>query len=192
MSKLYLGLVHSPVYNRQGEIITTSVTNLDIHDIARSCLTFGVTQFFVITPIASQHVLVQRILDFWDSEMAGHYNPDRQKAVQIIRLCESIEVAKEIVQNQEGTDPLVITTTAKVQAHQLHFSDFSKVYLEQKPILLLLGTGNGLDDSVHRDADFILEPIAGVSGYNHLSVRSAAAIILDRISSVEYKEEPWT
>jgi len=27
----------------------------------------------------------------------------------------------------------------------------------------------------------MLEPIAGTTGYNHLSVRSAAAIILDRL-----------
>ncbi len=31
------------------------------------------------------------------------------------------------------------------------------------------------------NADFFLEPIKGPSDYNHLSVRSAVAIVLDRL-----------
>jgi len=49
------------------------------------------------------------------------------------------------------------------------------------PHLLLLGTGWGLTEECFQSADFILEPIAGAGNYNHLSVRSAAAILLDRL-----------
>jgi hypothetical protein len=44
-----------------------------------------------------------------------------------------------------------------------------------------LGTGWGLTEECFSAADFILEPIAGNGSYNHLSVRSAAAIMLDRL-----------
>jgi len=189
---IYLGLVHNPVYDRNMRIVTTSVTNLDIHDISRSCLSFGVKKYFLITPVESQHQLVRRILSFWETEMAKAYNADRNAALQVLMMSNSIDEAIKWIKNQEGSDPVVITTTARAQENQLCFSDFIKVYQKNKPILLLFGTGNGLVKEVHDQADFILEPVSGVSDYNHLSVRSAVAIILDRISSVEYKEEPWT
>ncbi len=194
MSKpnIYLGLVHYPVYDRNMRTVTTSVTNLDIHDISRSCLSFGVKKYFLITPVESQHQIIQRILSFWKTDAAKSYNRDRNVALQVIEICNSIDLAKMWIRNQEGSDPLVITTTARAQEKQLYFSDFFKVNQENKPILLLFGTGNGLVNELHDQADFILEPIIGASDYNHLSVRSAVAIILDRISSVEYKEEPWT
>jgi len=50
-------------------------------------------------------------------------------------------------------------------------------------IFLLLGTGFGLEKSTMAAFDLILEPIWGPSGYNHLCVRSAAAIMLDRLAS---------
>jgi hypothetical protein len=53
------------------------------------------------------------------------------------------------------------------------------------PYLLLLGTGWGLSDDCFEAADFILEPIAGAGTYNHLSVRSAAAILLDRLTATQ-------
>jgi hypothetical protein len=64
--KLYLGLVHHPIKNKLGELVTTSVTNLDIHDIARSCRTFGVKKYFIITPFTEQKKLVDSILGHWE------------------------------------------------------------------------------------------------------------------------------
>ena len=62
MSSIYLGLVHHPINNKRGDVVTTSVTNLDIHDIARSCRTFGMKKYFIVTPLKAQHGLVKRIL----------------------------------------------------------------------------------------------------------------------------------
>ncbi len=47
--------------------------------------------------------------------------------------------------------------------------------------MILLGTAWGLAPQVIESSDGILEPISGVGKYNHLSVRSAAAIVLDRL-----------
>ena len=50
-----------------------------------------------------------------------------------------------------------------------------------QPYLFVFGTGWGLAREVLERSDYILAPIEGVLDYNHLSVRSAAAIILDRL-----------
>ena len=50
-----------------------------------------------------------------------------------------------------------------------------------KPILLLFGTGWGLEKSILNEADYVLDPIGGIGEYNHLPVRAAIAIVLDRL-----------
>jgi len=179
INDLYAGLVHHPVYNKFGEVVTTSITNLDIHDISRSCYTFGVKKFFVITPLNTQRELLEKILKFWQSDIASCYNQDRVNALSIIEYAKDIEIAKEMI-NSQGEDCLTVTTTATELKNQLSYDKFVKL---EKPVLLLFGTGNGLSREVHKKADFILKPINGNRNYNHLSVRSAVAIVLDRITS---------
>jgi hypothetical protein len=50
-----------------------------------------------------------------------------------------------------------------------------------RPFLLVFGTAWGLTREFIEAADYVLAPIMGATGYNHLSVRSAAAIVLDRL-----------
>ena len=52
-AELYVALIHAPVYNKKMEIIATSITNLDLHDIARSSATFGVHSYYVVHPAPS-------------------------------------------------------------------------------------------------------------------------------------------
>ena len=184
MANLYLGLVHHPINNKNGEVITTSVTNLDIHDISRSCRTFGVKKYFIITPLNAQHQLVGRILGYWEEDKSSAYNPDRFDALSIAELSRSVEDSIEVIEKLEGKRPLVAVTGA-------NFDNFSgggteltnKMKLDNVPCLLLFGTGWGLNASVVECADFKMVPISGAStdGYNHLSVRSAVAIYLDRL-----------
>lgn len=178
-NNIYLGLVHFPVLNKFGETVTTSITNLDLHDIARSCRTFGVEKFFIINPLPTQEKIFNRIIGFWRSDIAGKYNSDRVTALHLIQYEKSIDAVRNFIKNQEGDYPILITTTAAQMDKQV---PFHKVKLISDPILLLFGTGNGLANSVHNIADYILEPVRGGS-YNHLSVRSAAAIVLDRLTS---------
>ncbi len=44
-----------------------------------------------------------------------------------------------------------------------------------------MGTGWGLSDEIFAASGMTLEPIKGCGDYNHLSVRSATAIMLDRL-----------
>jgi tRNA (guanine37-N1)-methyltransferase len=54
-------------------------------------------------------------------------------------------------------------------------------------VLILLGTGWGIAYRELGNVDYFLPPIEGIGDFNHLSVRSAASIVLDRIIS-QYKE----
>jgi hypothetical protein len=182
---LYLGLVHHPINNKNGETITTSVTNMDIHDISRSCRTFGVKNYFIITPLQAQHQLIQRILGHWEQDVNGAYNPDRQEAIALARLVNSVEDACQKITESHKMAPEIVVTGANFQQHNLACSDFrKKLNLDERPYLLLFGTGWGLHDSVVEKANWQLDPILGraADGYNHLSVRSAVAIYLDRIT----------
>jgi hypothetical protein len=183
MSNLYLGLVHHPAYNKFGDVVTTSITNLDVHDIARSCRTFGVKKYFIINPLQTQEDMMRRILKFWESDIAKSYNPDRVDALSVIEFVKDIDAAITEVKSQEGNCAIITTTAAKLQ-NQISFEECSKI---DKPVLLLFGTGNGLAKSVHEMADDVLEPIEGVGNYNHLSVRSAVAIILNKLASEKYR-----
>ncbi|MFG1498558.1 RNA methyltransferase [Halobacteriovorax sp. XZX-3] len=183
---IYLGLVHHPIKNKRDDIVTTSVTNLDIHDIARSCRTFGIKNYFIVTPLEAQHKLVNRILGHWEEDDAGAYNPDRQDALAIARLVNSVEEGINKIKEIEGVDPLVCVTGANFESNNGVETDLiNNARLDKKPIFLLFGTGWGLHAQVLERAHFALEPIFGGSadGYNHLSVRSAVAIYLDRLNS---------
>ena len=182
MNKLYVGLVHYPVVNKFGDVVTTSITNLDIHDIARSCMTFGVEKLFIINRLESQKKLFERIKKFWDSDIARKYNKDRVKAFSVLDYEFNIDDAVKKIITQEGVDPVIVTTTAARIEGQISMKQLNDL-TENKPILLLFGTANGLTEDTHNNADYILLPIDGAHEYNHLSVRSAAAIVLDRISS---------
>ena len=53
----------------------------------------------------------------------------------------------------------------------------------RRVVMILFGTAWGIAKEFIGNADYLLEPILGVSDYNHLSVRTAAAITLDRLFS---------
>ena len=181
--KFYLGLVHHPITNKKGEKVTTSVTNLDIHDMARSCRTFGVEKYLIITPLILQQNLVKRILHYWQSGSGNAYNPDRHEALKTIHLVTDIKEAQEYIWEREKKRPLLVVTGASLSCHDGGAEKLlQRIGVDRAPCLLLFGTGWGLHSSVIEQADFCLGPIEYSKGdYNHLSVRSAAAIYLDRL-----------
>jgi len=181
---LYLGLVHHPIKNKLGDLVTTSVTNLDIHDISRSCRTFGVKRYFIVTPLELQKQLVDSILGHWEQDFANAYNPDRQDALSIAYAVDSIDSAISKITEIEGKKPLIAVTGANFDSFDGGVSELTKkVEVLNMPCFLLFGTGWGLHPIALEKADFRLSPIISknADGYNHLSVRSAVAIYLDRL-----------
>ncbi|MGB8330423.1 MAG: RNA methyltransferase [Polyangiales bacterium] len=182
MSPVYCALVHHPVLDRQGEEVTTSVTNLDVHDIARSARTYGLRGYFVVSPIEAQHPVVHRIVDHWCSGAGLQRFPERRKAIALVEVCDSIDDAIAEITARHGQSPRLVVTSAKSGPDRCSFDDeAARLRQQTRPTLLLFGTGHGLSNRVLQRADAVLEPIQGPTEFNHLSVRAAVAITLDRL-----------
>jgi len=181
---LALALVHHPVYNKHREVVTTAVTNLDIHDIARAARTFGLSRYYLVTPSTDQQAMIKRIVGHWQDGWGAGYNPDRREALSIIRVVASLQEAQTDYQQAFATPVISVATGARQRTDAISFSSLrERLQQPESPHLLTLGTGWGLADELFEQTDLVLEPIQGAGDYNHLSVRSAAAIMLDRLLS---------
>ncbi len=180
-SNLYIGLVHHPIYDKRREVVATAITNFDIHDIARCAKTFGIGGFFIITPLESQIQLAERILCHWKEGTGAVYNPTRKESLSLVRVSRTIDEADQSIASLWHKKAKRVATGASPHPKSISF-EFLKKLLEGRdtPYFLLFGTGWGLTQEVKDDSDYVLAPIEG-KGYNHLSVRSAVAIILDRL-----------
>lgn len=187
MADLYVGLVHYPIYNKRMKVIASAVTNFDIHDISRTCRTYDVKNYFLIHPLEAQKQIITKILGYWQEGYGHTYNPDRADALARVRWQPDIESAAKAIEEQSGLRPYVVTTDARVYPNTVSYSFMRRQLQEgERPVFLLLGTGFGMEAETMAKFDYILEPVYGACDYNHLCVRSAAAIILDRLAG-----EPW-
>lgn len=188
-ANLYIGLVHYPIYNKNNEVITTAITNYDVHDIARAARTYDVSAYYIIHNIPEQRSLVEKIMNHWKEGFGSQYNKDRQDAFSHVVLENSIRNAIQDVEVREGERPIVVTTDARTYPNTVTYTKMRHHLTEEsRPILILFGTGYGMTKETMAEFDYILEPIYGHSEYNHLSVRSAVSIILDRLRG----EAWWT
>ena len=179
---LYLGLVHYPVLNRHGDVIASAVTNLDLHDLARLTRTYGLPGCFVITPLQDQQALVAELLDHWRAGEGKNVHPDRDDALRSLRVVDTIDEAAAGIEREWGQKPAIWASSASTGDDRIDFIRASgKLDPAEGPKLLLLGTAWGLVDDILASADEVLEPINGMDEFNHLSVRCAAAIMVDRL-----------
>jgi tRNA (guanine37-N1)-methyltransferase len=179
----YIALMHNDIDLKEGRIGNTSVTSIDIHDIARSSTTYGLETFFVVTNVIDQQKLVEKMLSFWvDEKIGGDYNNNRHQAVRGVQLHAEIEEVIDAITSQEGKKPIIIGTSARnvSSAESITYFDQTKVWKLGRPVLFLFGTGSGMSEKLLQKCDFMLLPLEGFSDFNHLSVRSAVAIILDK------------
>jgi hypothetical protein len=184
--RLYIGLLHYPVYNKHEQRIASAITTFDLHDIARLARTYEARRFFVITPLLDQMRLAERVKRHWVSGYGAGYNRNRKEAMERLAVVPSLEEAVGVIRREEGEDPVLIATDAAPQQRRgLSYDGARTVLRGHKPVMLLFGTAWGLDREILERANYVLEPICGRGGYNHLSVRSAAAIILDRLAGRE-------
>lgn len=181
-SRVYIALLHYPMYNKRMDVITTSVTNLDLHDIARTARTYDVDGFFVVHPSENQHQLIREITDFWQQGYGASYNPDRKEAFSLLKVVHTLEEAVNTAAQHSGLAVNMVATDARVQPNTVSFGQLKKaIHNENEAYLILFGTGWGMHKDLMQQCQYILEPIEPGRSYNHLSVRSAVAIILDRL-----------
>jgi len=180
--RLSIGLLHYPVYDKNGQVVTTAVTNMDIHDIARSARTYGVKRFYVVTAVKALQKLALKIIAHWEEGYGSQYNHTRKEALARVRLKDTLDDVILDLEREYGGKPQLVMTSARPGGKRTSFTELREMLIRDAgPFLLLLGTGWGLIDTVLAQADYLLEPIDGGTDYNHLSVRSAAAVILDRL-----------
>ena len=184
--RLYIGLIHFPVYNKNHDRIASAITTLDIHDLGRLARTYGVRGFFVVTPLTDQQELIERILGHWIRGLGGWYNPHRKEALELVRVTPDLHGAVEEVERTEGAAPVLIGTDASSQGQRsISYQEARYIVHGEDPVILLFGTAWGLHEDIMKETDHILDPVSCGTGYNHLSVRTAAAIILDRLVGEE-------
>lgn len=186
MSPLYMALVHHPVLNRRGEVICAAFTNLDLHDLARVAATYGVRRLFIVTPLDDQRALAGRLVGHWVEGFGGAYNADRKRAMALVSVVASLEEAQAAIEADCGAAARLVATAARNGGRpKVAYEELGRDLREggegSQPHLLLFGTASGMAEELLERADGLLPPIMGAGEYNHLSVRSAAAIVLDRL-----------
>ncbi len=190
MRRLAIALVHHPVLDRAGATVTSAVTNLDVHDLSRSARTFGATDFFVTTPIEAQRVLVQTILGHWTGGSSAVRIPSRKDALAIVRVVPSLDDAIAALGGRDAVEVWVTAARDDAGAAPM-LPDYATAHArlagdDPRAVLVVFGTSWGLAKGAVDAADARLPPIVGpegAAGYNHLSVRAACAITLDRLVS---------
>jgi len=181
-SNVSIALIHYPVYDKNRQVVATAITNLDLHDIARASRTFGLHRYYVVTPLAEQRNLAERITSHWRDGWGAIYNPKRKEALELIRVVADLDSAVAEIEQAFDKPAKVVATGAVGRPGSLGSEALAALVADTaQPYLLLLGTGWGLTDEMFARADYVLAPIRGTGDYNHLPVRSAAAIILDRL-----------
>jgi len=181
-------LVHYPVSLGPKKIGASSLTNLDIHDIARISRSYAMGSFYPVTPLRDQLRVLEEILRNWTRGPGGTGNADSAQALGLVQPATSLEEAVAHMTAQHGTRPRLVASSAvwpaKGKASQPRRMPMTprdvRRWCDQGPVMLCLGTAQGLAPEVLEQCEGTLRPVRFL-GYNHLSVRSAAAILADRI-----------
>jgi tRNA (guanine37-N1)-methyltransferase len=177
---LYLALMHYPVLDREQKSVCSSLTNLDIHDLARSACAYGLGGFFAVTPLEDQLLILQELLRHWISGPGSASNPDRREALTRAIPARSLEEAASLVEKRHGIPPLIWGSSARMTNSTISFDEARKI-LYRHPVILLLGTGHGLAPEIIARCEAMLPPLRRVAPYSHLSVRCAGTVLLDRL-----------
>jgi tRNA (guanine37-N1)-methyltransferase len=77
--------MHTQVIIKGGTVGQTSIPSIDIHDIARACASYGIKNFFIVSPLLDQQKIVATFMEFWLSSDGAKYNENRHQAISKIR-----------------------------------------------------------------------------------------------------------
>ncbi|MGE3541964.1 MAG: RNA methyltransferase [Candidatus Tectimicrobiota bacterium] len=180
--RMFIALLHFPVYNKAREIVTTSLTTLNLHDLARLAATYGTLGCYVVTPLRAQQDVARRMIEHWTRGYGATYNPTRAEALQYIHVVDQLEDVAQDIAQRYGIVPAMVATDARHFPQCISYSALRQlIWQEGHAFLLLLGTGWGLTEEVMTRCAYILAPVYGVTSFNHLPVRIAAGIMLDRL-----------
>ncbi|AAC06431.1 putative protein [Aquifex aeolicus VF5] len=181
---VFIALLHYPAMDKDGKIIVTSFTTMDLHDIARPARAYEINKYYIVQPIDAQRIVIQRQINYWLSEEGRKANPTRYEIVQLVRLAYTLDEVIEDIEKERGRRPLLVGTDARTYPNTVKYSWLrNEIQKRDRDWLIVFGTGHGIPPDLMNTFDYILEPIYGAGDWNHLSVRNAVAIILDRLFS---------
>src|SRR5262245_64184069 len=107
----FVALVHHPVYDKNRKVVSTALTNLDLHDIARAVRTYGLGGFFIVHPVSAQRELAERIAGHWLKEGA-EMNDFRRMAISKVRVVATIEDAVQEIASEGERAPILVSHCA--------------------------------------------------------------------------------
>jgi len=167
--------------NKKNQPIGSALTTIDLHDIARASITFGASGFYVITPYEDQAILANQVIDHWTKGVGGKMNPFRKDALELIQVTKTFKDAVTSIEQKRNEPVVTIATSAKKKPGSISIAELQQKLEDKASHVIVFGTAWGLAEELIDTCDFVLDPIVGNTDYNHLSVRSAASIYLDRI-----------
>lgn len=181
---VFIALLHYPAMDKEEKIIVTSFTTMDLHDIARPARAYEINRFYIVQPIDAQRIVIKRQINYWLSEEGKRSNPTRYEIVQLVRLAYTLDEVIEDIEKERGKRPIIVGTDARTYPNTVKYSWLNReIEKRDRDWLIVFGTGYGIPPDMMNTFDYILEPIYGAGDWNHLSVRNAVAIILDRLFS---------
>ena len=177
-----IALLHDEMVDKEGKLVSTSITTIDVHDIARSARTFGIRTTFVSHSSSIFRKLTRTLKSHWETGFGAQYNPNRKDALDYVQIVSSLDEAISQIDARCGQLPIVVATSAHEGGTRISFEKLrDEIHQSTRPYLIIFGTGWGMSKALLERANLFLDPIRGTADYNHLSVRSACAIILDRL-----------
>ena len=185
---LHVALVHFPIIDKRGEAVCTSVTNLDMHDLSRAATTYDVDTAWVVHPYDAQRRFIDRVMRHWRDGWGAAYNPSRREALSRTKLVPTIYDVADGIEAAEGRRPILVGTHAAPVANSISYRDLRR-RIDTEPdqsFCVIFGTGWGLHPELMAELDLMLDPIYGPVPWNHLSVRAAIGIILDRLRGLDH------
>jgi hypothetical protein len=182
VAQLFIALIHYPVVDRNGQIVASAITSLDLHDLARSARTYGVSALYVVHPVPDQREFAARVIGHWTEGHGRKFDSRRREALELVRIVPDLDAALADATAVAGQLPLTVHTSARAVGQMSYAALRERLEaLDGQPMMLLFGTGFGLAPSMLERSALALAPVRGPEDYNHLSVRAAAGIILDRL-----------
>jgi hypothetical protein len=144
-------------------------------------MTFGIELCYIVTPLPRQRQITEQLIHHWEHGYGAKYNPLRSAALRKVTIRNDVnEVLEEV---RKDNEPIIIGTSSLERENKA--IGYNKLHQwikqEERPFLLLFGTGWGLTEETIALCEKMLMPIKGTGEYNHLSLRVALGIILDRI-----------
>lgn len=164
--------------NRLGEVISSTVDSFDFFDASRLALTYGVDRMYIVHPEPAQQALVSRLIAHGQAQ--GRQDAQRGHFEHSVGV-HDLQAAIDDVQARCQCRPKVVATTARSGPPKVGLGSLRDSLSPQRPQLWLIGKAWGMTQAVIDGADCVAASIDTGTGYNHLSVRSALAIYIDRM-----------